>query len=82
MPLYLDTRGRTSLAVRICDRCGFKFPIGDLRKDRNNPSGSGLWVCAKDNDTRDPYTLPARKPDPTTIPNGRADSPIDDLPTS
>ncbi len=58
MSVWLNTRGRSSLAVAICGRCNRKFPIGDLRPDPNIP---GLMVCDKDRDQFDPYRLPARQ---------------------
>ena len=36
----------------ICDRCGFKFKSGELKKD-----WQGLMVCAKDFETRHPQDL-------------------------
>ncbi len=58
MPLYLDTRGRTSVAIGICGRCSVKYPIGELTPDPNYP---GLLVCPDGcKDVLDPYRLPAR----------------------
>ena len=70
MSRYLDTRGKSSLGVGICDRCGRKFPIGDLRPDRDN---KGLLVCDEDNDQYDPYKLPARKPESVLLRTIRPD---------
>ena len=58
MPIFLDTRGNTSLGIRICSRCSIKFPITELRQDPNFP---GLWVCEDDLDVLDPWRLPARE---------------------
>lgn len=58
--IFLDTTGNPTLGVGICDRCKRKFPIGDLKPDRDTP---GLLVCDDDNDERDRYKLPPRKPD-------------------
>jgi hypothetical protein len=55
MPKFLDTRGRSTLAIGICDRCKRKFPLGDLKPDRNSP---GLLVCDADNDEFDPWRKP------------------------
>jgi hypothetical protein len=73
MPKFLDTRGNASLAIAICDRCKFKFPIGELRPDRNSP---GLRVCSKCCDERDPYRLPPRQPDNIVVKYPRPDESI------
>lgn len=73
MPLYLDTRFNASVAIGICDRCHFKFPIGDLRADGNTP---GLRVCAKCSDVKDPYRLPPRRPDNIIVHHPRPDVPL------
>jgi len=70
MPIYLDTRGQSTLGIGICGRCSIKFPLGELRPDRNSP---GLYVCEKDNDEYDPYRLPARQPDRIVLPYCRPD---------
>ena len=70
MPIYLDTRGRSTLGIGICARCSRKFPLGDLQPDGNSP---GLWVCAADNDQLDPYRLPAPAPDTIVLPYCRPD---------
>lgn len=77
MPVFLDTTGRAQLSVAICDRCGFKFPIGELSSDPNVP---GLRVCAKDKDLYDPWRLPAPKPDNITVRHPRPDTPLDNEP--
>lgn len=60
MPVFLDTRGLTSVAIAICDRCQMKVPFVSLVSDSNFP---GLRVCADRGckDELDPYRLPARK---------------------
>lgn len=73
MPLYIDTRGKTSVGIGICDRCRRKFPIGDLHSDRNTP---GLLVCDEDNDVFDPWRLPARPTEDITLPHYRPDAPL------
>lgn len=73
MPIFLDTRGKTSLGIGVCDRCHRKFPIGDLQPDRNSP---GLLVCQADNDVFDPWRLPTRQSEDITLPYYRPDVPI------
>lgn len=59
MPIFLDTRGLTSVAIGICDRCRMKRAFVDLGSDPNFP---GLRVCNQGcADQLDPYRLPARK---------------------
>ena len=60
MPIFLDTRVLTSVAIGICDRCQMKVPFVTLVSDTNFP---GLRVCAERGckDELDPYRLPARK---------------------
>lgn len=64
MAIFLDTRGRQTLGIGICDRCKRKFPLDHLSSDRNTP---GLKVCRDDNDEYDPWRLPARAPDDITL---------------
>ena len=73
MPLYLDTRGRSTLGIGICSRCSRKFPLDMLHSDPNYP---GLRVCAQDKDHYDPYRLPARQPEKIALPFTRPDTPI------
>lgn len=70
MPLFLNTRGNSSLGIGICDRCRRKFPIGKLSEDRNTP---GLLVCDEDNDDYDPWRLPARESESLALPHYRPD---------
>jgi len=70
MSIFLDTRGKASLGVGICDRCKVKYPIVDLHPDRNSP---GLLVCDECNDELDPYRLPPRGPDNIILRNIRPD---------
>lgn len=59
MPIFLDTRGLTSVAIGVCDRCKMKRAYVDLGPDPNFP---GLRVCNQGcADQLDPYRLPARK---------------------
>jgi hypothetical protein len=73
MPLFIDTRGNASAAIAICDRCSFKFPVGELSADRNDP---GLRVCEKCNDVKDPWRLPPRRPDNILVKYPRPDVPL------
>jgi hypothetical protein len=73
MPVYLSTRGRTTLGIGICGRCSRKFSLDDLYSDPNSP---GLMVCKVDLDQYDPYRLPARQPDNIVLPFTRPDTPI------
>ena len=70
MPRFLDTRGKSSLAVAICDRCRSKYSITELAADRDT---AGLRVCKPCNDERDPYKLPARKSEKITLQYPRPD---------
>lgn len=73
MSYYLDTRGKSSIAIAICDRCRRKFSITELMSDPNSP---GLRVCREDVDQLDPYRLPARQPDDITLAFVRPDAPL------
>lgn len=73
MPLYLNTRGNSTLGVGICSRCSRKFPLDKLQSDPNFP---GLRVCDKDMDQFDPYRLPPRQTEDITLPFMRTDTPI------
>lgn len=64
MPLYLDTRGRSTLGIGICARCSRKMSLDDLHSDPNFP---GLMVCVADLDEFDPYRLPARQSEDITL---------------
>lgn len=76
MSLYLDTRGRASAAVAICDRCKLKVGITTLVSDPNAP---GLRVCeAGCADLFDPWRLPARAPENITLRYPRPDVDIGD----
>lgn len=73
MPIFLDTRGNSTLGIGICDRCRKKFPLDKLQEDRNTP---GLRVCEADNDDFDPWRLPALQPDDITLPFYRPDESV------
>jgi len=70
MPIYLDTRGRSTLGIGVCDRCNRKMSLDELFPDMNSP---GLRVCLADRDELDPYRLPARQPEKITLPFVRPD---------
>jgi hypothetical protein len=73
MPLFLDTRGNSTLGIGICSRCSIKMPLDKLQSDPNFP---GLRVCEKDLDVYDPYRLPPRQTENITLPFLRTDTPI------
>lgn len=73
MPLYLNTRGNSTLGIGICSRCSRKFPLDKLHPDPNYP---GLRVCDADTDQYDPYRLPPRQTEDITLPFMRTDTPI------
>lgn len=73
MAIWLNTRGKTTLGIGLCDRCHFKFSLTDLMPDGNVP---GLRVCKKCCDEFDPYRLPARQPDDLTLPFYRPQEPL------
>ena len=73
MPLYLDTTGRATRSIAICDRCRMKVAYDDLQADRNFP---GLRVCAPCTDQLDPWRLPARMSEQITLRFPRPDEPV------
>lgn len=71
MPMYLDTRGNTTLAVAICARCSVKYPHDQLRPDPNSP---GLMCCPDGClDVLDPWRLPQRSADRLALEWARPD---------
>lgn len=70
MPLYLDTRDKSEVAIAVCDRCHLKKSITELTADRNSP---GLRVCWPCNDQLDPWRLPARQTESITLRYPRPD---------
>lgn len=74
MPVFLDTRGRSTVAIAICGRCSRKFPYDELMPDPNYP---GLRVCKDDLDEYDPYRLPARQTENISLRFPRPDTPLD-----
>lgn len=73
MPIFLDTRGKTTLGIGICARCSRKMSLDDLHQDPNYP---GLLVCLADKDEFDPWRLPARPPDQIALRFVRPDVPL------
>ena len=73
MPLYLDTRGKSTLGIGVCARCGVKMSLTELRADGNSP---GLRVCADDWDELDPWRLPPPPTDRITLDHPRPDIPL------
>ena len=74
MPVFLDTRGYSDIAIAICDRCRMKRPHAEMSSDNNFP---GLKVCAQGcKDQLDPYRLPARKTERITIRFPRPDASV------
>lgn len=74
MPVFLDTRGKSTIAIAICGRCSRKFPYDELMPDPNYP---GLRVCKEDLDQYDPYRLPARQTENITLRFPRPDVPLE-----
>lgn len=74
MPVWLNTHGKSSLAIGICARCSRKFPIDELQPDPNSP---GLRVCRNDRDLLDPYRLPARQTEDISLRFPRPDTPLE-----
>jgi hypothetical protein len=76
---FLDTRGNATLGIGVCARCSTKRPLGQLMSD---PNASGLKVCKDPSegciDKYDPYRLPARRPDPITLPFYRPDERLEE----
>lgn len=77
MPIFLDTRGKSTLGIGICARCSRKMSLDDLFDDPNAP---GLKVCIKDRDVYDPWRLPPRSPDQIALRFTRPDTPLDPIP--
>lgn len=71
MSIYLDTRGRTTLAVGICARCSVKYPLDLLTPDPNSP---GLLVCPDGcKDVLDPYRMAPRQMERISVEHPRPD---------
>lgn len=70
MPYWVDTQGKTKVAIGICGRCSRKMAYSDMVEDPNFP---GLWVCKEDQDVLDPYRLPARESENIALDHPRPD---------
>jgi hypothetical protein len=70
MSVYLDTRGKSTLAIGICGRCSRKMSLDDLYSDPNYP---GLRVCMEDLDVLDPWREPAPAPEVISLRHPRPD---------
>lgn len=55
-----------SLAKGICDRCGFEYPLSQLRKE-----WTGLKVCRADYDRRHPQEFVRGVADKQSVPDPR-----------
>lgn len=71
MPRYLDTRGKSTIAIAICARCSVKYPWTELKPDPNSP---GLMCCPDGcRDDLDPWRLPPRPADRISLEWARPD---------
>lgn len=70
MSRWLDTRGKSTLGIGICDRHKGKMSLDDLYPDPNSP---GLRVCKDCLDVLDPWRLPPRETEDITLPFYRPD---------
>ncbi len=62
----------------ICDRCGFEYPLAELRKE-----WTGLMVCKSDWDYREPQLEPPKvAPEGVAVPNNRPDNQIFTVPNT
>lgn len=73
MAVFLNTRGRSRLAIALCARCSKKFPWSELSPDPNYPA---LMVCRDDKDQFDPWRLPPRATEQISLPWARPDTPV------
>ena len=74
MSIFLDTRGRSTLGIAVCARCGIKMSREDLSPDPNAP---GLMCCKDDLDVLDPWRLAPRETENITMEWCRPDFAID-----
>lgn len=62
----------------ICDRCGFEYPLRELRKE-----WTGLMVCREDWDSRPEEMTPPRvRPEGVPLRNSRPDNQVDNTPNT
>lgn len=71
MSVFLNTEGKSNLAVAICDRCRLRGPNADMVQDGDKP---GLWVHAHCADGIDPWKLPPRQSEDVSVPHPRPDT--------
>jgi hypothetical protein len=77
MPTFLDTRGKSKLAIAICARCGSKCAYADLIEDGNI---AGFYVCSEEcRDPIDPYRLAPRQQEDISLSHPRPDTPVTDF---
>lgn len=70
MPLFLNTRGKSTLGIGICARCSRKMSLTELHPD---PNANGLMVCRFDLDMIDPYRLAPRETEDISLRYARPD---------
>lgn len=73
MPMFINTRGKPSLAIGICDRCRLKMALSDMVSDPNSP---GLRVHARCADGFDPYRLSMPSPEVIAVRFARPDASV------
>lgn len=73
MPRYINTVGRSSLAIAICGRCKLKVAYDDLEQD----SDTNDWYCKDCIDLPDPYRLPPRRTENISLRHPRPDEPLE-----
>lgn len=73
MSIFLPAKNKGTMAIAVCDRCGTKMYLDDLKADGNSP---GLRVCKDCWDVKDPWRLPARKTENITVKYPRPDTDI------
>jgi hypothetical protein len=71
MPMFLNTLGRSTYAIGMCQRCNRKFPLGELRPDGDKPA---LRVCRGCRDGVDRNRLPSRAPERISVPGALPDT--------
>jgi hypothetical protein len=78
MPVFINTKGESTLGIALCSRCQRKAKLADLMDDGNIPGfkvhrpelSPGCW------DNYDPMRLPPRAPDKYILPFVRPDQDI------
>lgn len=62
--------GKTNIANGICDRCRLRMANADMVQDKDR---QGIWGHAECMDVIDPWKLPPRHSEDTTVPHPRDD---------